>query len=168
MKYCPKCAAPLVDEQIDGVPRRVCPGPRCHYIYWNNPIPVVAALVYHEGEVILARNVRWPKSVFSSISGYLEANEAPDAAVAREVKEELGLETEAVRLLGHYPFKEKNQLLIGYAVHASGTVCLNHELAEYKRLSIGQLRDYDFRPLYITAAMVNDWIASSPDFIPHN
>ena len=80
--------------------------------------------------------------------------------------EELGLETQAVRLLGHYPFKEKNQLLIGYAVSASGTVCLNHELAEYKRLSIEQLRDYDFHPLYITAAMVADWLAPPSQQIP--
>ena len=168
MKYCPKCATPLEDKQIEGVNRRLCPGANCHYIYWNNPIPVVAALVCHEGEVILARNVRWPKSIYSSISGYLEANETPDAAMAREVKEELGLDSQALHLLGHYPFKEKNQLLIGYVVSASGTVHLNHELADIKRLSIAQLRDYDFHPLYITAAMVADWFASPTVMIPHN
>ena len=162
MKYCPKCATPLHDTLIDGINRRVCPAPRCHYIYWNNPIPVVAALVFHEGEVILARNARWPKSIFSSISGYLEANETPDAAVAREVKEELGLDASAIQLLGHYSFKEKNQLLIGYAVSATGTVHLNHELAEVKRLSVEQLREYDFHPLYITAAMAADWLTLSP------
>lgn len=167
MKYCPKCAAPLVDELIDGVSRRVCSGPQRHYIYWNNPVPVVAALVHHEGEVILARNVRWPKHIFSSISGYLEANESPETAVAREVKEELGLETQAVHWLGHYPFKEKNQLLIGYAIMATGTVRLNHELAEIKRVSIEQLRHYDFHPLYVTAAMVADLLAAPTTFIPH-
>ena len=159
MKFCPKCATPLVDTIIDDVARKVCENEQCHFVYWNNPIPVVAALVEHEGEIILARNSRWPKSIFSSISGYLEANETPEQAVAREVYEELGLQAQHVQFLGHYYFKEKNQLLIGYFVRAMGEVNLNHELAEIKYVTAEQLREYDFRPLYITRQMVDAVIA---------
>ena len=159
MKYCPKCAAQLDDQVIEDINRKVCRTEHCHYIYWNNPVPVVAALVYHEGDVILARNTRWPKSIYSSISGYVEQNETPEVAVAREVKEELGLDVQTITFLGHYYFKEKNQLLIGYAVTACGQVSLNHELADVKRVSIEELKRYDFHPLYITQAMVDDWLA---------
>lgn len=160
IKYCPKCAESLEDKVIEGITRRVCRKEGCHYVYWHNPVPVVAALVCHEGAVILARNVRWPKSIYSSISGYVEENELPETAVAREVKEELGLDAQTVEFIGHYYFKEKNQLLIGYAVTATGEVQLNHELADIKRVSIPLLRGYDFSPLYITQAMVRDWLAT--------
>jgi NADH pyrophosphatase NudC (nudix superfamily) len=150
----------MADRIIDNVLRQVCQNDACRFIHWNNPIPVVAALVEHYGEIILARNTRWPKHIFSSISGYLESNETPEQAVAREVEEELGLQAQQVRFLGHYYFKEKNQLLIGYFVQATGEVKLNHELAEIKRVSNEQLRTYDFRPLYITRAMVQDWLAT--------
>ena len=161
MKYCPRCASEMGDRIIDEVTRKICLNEACRFIHWNNPIPVVAALVEHNDEIILARNVCWPKGIFSSISGYLEANEIPEQAVVREVEEELSLQTLQVRFLGHYYFKEKNQLLIGYFVQATGKVKLNHELAEIKYVSTDQLREYDFRPLYITQAMVSDWLATS-------
>jgi len=39
-----------------GASRMACPDAACGYVHWDNPIPVVAAIVEHEGRVILARN----------------------------------------------------------------------------------------------------------------
>ena len=158
MKYCPNCSSALVKKKIDGVQRFFCSEESCGFVQWNNPTPVVAALVSHEGQMILARNARWPQGIFSVITGYLEMGEEPHKAVNREVEEELGLTATETEFIGHYMFKEKNQLIIAYLVVAAGAIELNHELAEYKKVSEDSLQHYDFNPLYITKAIVEDWL----------
>jgi len=157
MNYCPQCGSELVAGNIDGESRRVCSNEHCAYVFWNNPVPVVAALVELEGDYIIARNRSWPPGVFSVITGYLEQGEIPEDAVVREVSEELGLQGTVTRFIGNYLFREKNQLILCFEVSASGTVETNHELAEIKRLSSAELSDYDFRPLYITEQIIQEW-----------
>lgn len=157
MRYCPKCKNKLTRKILDGVKRLACSSEKCSYVLWNNPVPVVAALVQHEGKYIIARNALWPGGIFSVISGYLEQKETPEQAVIREVEEELGLTGEIKRYLGHYSFFEKNQLLLGYEIEAGGTIKTNHELAEIKQLTAEELSNYDFGPLYVTRAMIDDW-----------
>ncbi len=159
MKYCPQCARILEVQTIDGAERNACTGPDCNFVQWNNPVPVVAALVEHEGEYILARNARWPQGMFSLITGYLEAGEAPEQAVIRETKEELNLDAESAEFIGHYYVNAKKQLLIAYAVRATGEVKLNHELAEIKRFTTKVLQGHDFGPMVITERMVNDFLS---------
>ena len=157
MRYCPQCGNILTVKIIDGLERFVCKNHSCEYISWNNPVPVVAALVRHGDKYIIARNTAWPDGIFSLIAGYLEQGENPAAAVLREVKEELGLQAALVNFIGHYNFPEKNQLIIAYEVSASGEISTNHELAEIKKLTTSELLRYDFRPLYITESVIKDW-----------
>ncbi|MDH5323942.1 MAG: NUDIX domain-containing protein [Gammaproteobacteria bacterium] len=157
MKFCPKCGHELSTEIIDNVNRHVCTNHECKNILWNNPIPVVAALVELDGHYVIARNRAWPEGIFSVITGYLEQSECPQEAVVREVKEELGLEGRVKRLIGNYMFKEKNQIILCYEVIATGAIVLNHELAQSKTLSPAELASYDFSPLYITQNIIEDW-----------
>lgn len=157
MNYCPQCGSKLVAGNIDSEYRQICSNGGCTFVFWNNPVPVVAALVELDGDYIIARNRSWPRGIFSVITGYLEQGEIPEVAVIREVSEELGLKGEITRFIGNYLFKEKNQVILCYEVAASGTIETNHELAEYKRLSSKELSDYDFRPLYITEQIIRDW-----------
>ncbi|MGW8247984.1 MAG: NUDIX domain-containing protein [Acidiferrobacterales bacterium] len=157
VKYCPQCGSNLVDRDVDGEPRQVCSDENCTFVFWNNPVPVVAALVELDGDYIIARNRSWPRGIFSVITGYLEQGELPEDAVIREVSEELGLQGTITRFIGNYMFKEKNQLIVCYEVSASGTIETNQELAELKRLSRKELSNYDFRPLYITEQIIRDW-----------
>jgi len=157
MKYCSKCGSELNIEYIDGSSRYVCSSEACSFIFWNNPIPVVAAIVLRNDKYIFARNTSWPKSIFSVITGYLEAGENPEDAVIREVTEELGLSGIIKRHIGNYTFKEKNQVILCYEVEASGNITTNHELAEIKELSAREFSEYDFSPLYITEKIKHDW-----------
>lgn len=156
-RYCPQCAAPLNPQQRDGALRHVCAADSCNYVHWNNPTPVVAAIVERDGAVCLARNVRWPPSWYSVITGFLEANEDPAAAVVREVQEELGLEGAVTSFVGHYVFTQMNQLIIAYHVRAQpGEVRLNEELADHKWVPINQLRPWPGA----TGDAVRDWLQS--------
>lgn len=122
MRYCPQCGNKLALKEVDGAERLACIENSCSYIFWNNPVPVVAALVRYSDKFIIARNVAWPAGIFSLIAGYLEHGENPDEAVLREVNEELGLQAKISRFIGHYDFSEKNQLIIAYEVDATGNL----------------------------------------------
>jgi NADH pyrophosphatase NudC (nudix superfamily) len=115
-------------------------------------------LVEWQGGYLLARGVAWPPGVFSFVSGFVEGAESPEAAVAREVEEELGLATRDAELIGHFPFRQLNQLIIAYRVRAVGAVSLSGELAEARTLSEAELRDFDFGPLELTRDIVHAWL----------
>ena len=133
-----------------------CSSTQCNFVLWENPTPVVAALVQLDQHFILARNANWPPGQFSILTGYLEKHEAPESAVLREVKEELGLDAEIKQFIGHYPFVAKNQLIIAYWVDGHGPITLDDELAEYKRLGHEVLSRYDFGPFLLTRQIIAD------------
>lgn len=161
MKYCPECANKLEDTFIDGLERRACRSPGCGFVHWNNPLPVVAAIVQHQNNIILARNVKWPSGLFSLITGFLESQETPEQAVIREVQEELGLDAQIGGFIGHYSFFKMNQLILAFWVTATGTVKIGDEIAEVEFISRQNLKPERFAKLALTAAIVKDWLAQT-------
>ncbi|OQW61835.1 MAG: hypothetical protein A4S17_09135 [Proteobacteria bacterium HN_bin10] len=159
MTYCPQCRSTLEFKSVDGVTRLACQHETCGFVYWDNPVPVVAALVLFHDRYVIARHAGWPSGLFSVMTGYLERSETPEQAVVREVLEELGVTGQVTRPIGNYAFIEKNQLILAYEVVASGTLAVNHELVELKHLLPAELAEYDFGPLIITQALVKDWRA---------
>jgi NADH pyrophosphatase NudC (nudix superfamily) len=159
-RYCPRCAAALAERQINGesgiLSRQACATPGCGFIHWDNPTPAVGALVEHEGEIVLARNRDWPEGWFALVTGYLEAKEDPRSAVAREVREELGLEVVEATVIGNYIFEMKNEVMLCYHVVARGTVTLGEELVEYRRYKPEKLRPWR----RATGLAVADWMRS--------
>ena len=157
-RHCPRCARSLEERpvtDIDGVTtaRRACV-PECGYVQWMNPVPVVGALIEHEGDIVLARNQGWPEGWFALVTGYLEANEDPRAGLAREVKEEVGLEVEEAHLIGNYIFERKNEVVMCYHVVARGRIALGRELAEIRRHKPAELRPWR----RATGLAVADWM----------
>jgi NAD+ diphosphatase len=154
VKYCAYCGSELSAKNINGKDYPACPVKNCEYVYWDNPLPVVAAVVEHQGNVLLARNKAWPPKIFGLITGFLEKGESPESAVLREVKEELGLDARLEGMIGLYPFVEKNQLIIAYHVSASGEVKMGDELAEVKSVPPEKVRPWTFG----TGIAVKDWL----------
>ena len=133
-QYCPTCATPLqfVVQAEDGGDKERLRCPACGFTHWNNPTPVLAAIVEYQGQVLLARNAAWPGKMFALITGFMEAGESPQEGIAREVKEETNLDCTQVNLVGAYDFQRMNQVIIAYHVVAHGDVRLSPELAEYR------------------------------------
>lgn len=152
-RFCPQCALPLTASERDGATRLIC---ACGFVHWNNPTPVVAAIVERDGAVILARNKAWPGEFYGLITGFLEANEHPEKAVVREVKEELGLDSAVAGFVGHYVFERMNQVILAYHVRGgAGEIVLGDELASYKAVPIEKLQPWP----YATGDAVRDWLA---------
>ena len=142
IRYCPQCATELrwIESQEDSglVQRLRCPA--CHWTHWNNPTPVLAAVVELEGRILLARNALWTDGFFGLITGFMEARENPEEGIAREIREETNLETEHLELIGAYGFARRNQVIIAYHARARGTVKLSPELVEYRLIKPAKVR----------------------------
>jgi NADH pyrophosphatase NudC (nudix superfamily) len=152
--YCPRCGTPLVWQDLAGLPRRACAAAACGFVHWDNPTPVVAALVEWRGRIVLARNHAWAEGTFALIAGFLERGEDPQDAVAREVKEELNLDAVSVALIGAYGFARKHEVILCYHVVAEGEIALNEELAEYRCVEPDRLVPWDSA----TGLAVRDWL----------
>ena len=133
-RFCPACATPLqpvVQEEDGGLKERLrCPG--CGWTHWNNPTPVLAAVVEYQDKILLARNAAWPGKMYALITGFMEAGETPEGGISREVKEETNLDVTSLSLIGVYDFQRMNQVIIAYAVQAQGEVRLSPELVDYR------------------------------------
>jgi NAD+ diphosphatase len=168
-RFCLACGTALAAIEADedgGVKTRLrCPA--CGWTHWNNPTPVLAAVVEcadQGGRVLLARNAAWQGRMFALITGFMEAGETPQSGIAREVQEETALVAEQVSLIGVYDFQRMNQVILAYHVVARGEVRLSPELAEYKLFEPADLRCWPAGTGYALA----DWLRArgyEPRFI---
>lgn len=159
--FCPHCATPLRPLMLeeDGGPKERLRCPACGWTHWNNPTPVLAAVVElpdRDHQVLLARNAAWPEKMFGLVAGFMEAGESPEHGIAREVTEETSLSVEAVKLIGVYDFQRMNQVILAYHVVAYGDIVLSPELAEFRLLPPAQVKCW---PAGTGQAMA-DWLRS--------
>ncbi len=136
-RVCPTCATALqpIEQLEDGGLKVRLRCPACEWTHWNNPTPVLAAVIEcadRDGQVLLARNAAWSGRMFALITGFMEAGETPEEGIAREVAEETSLEVLSLDLIGVYDFQRMNQVIIAYHALARGEVRLSPELSEYK------------------------------------
>lgn len=160
-RFCPACATPLqmLARDEDAGPKERLRCPACEWTHWNNPTPVLAAVVEcvdRGGQILLARNAAWTHRMFALITGFMEAGETPTEGIAREVGEETALQVDAVNLIGVYDFQRMNQVIIAYHVVAHGEVRLSPELAEYKLFTPEAVRCWPAG----TGHALADWLRS--------
>jgi len=168
-RFCLQCggALSLQVQDEDGGPKERLRCAACGWTHWNNPTPVLAAIIEcsdRGGQVLLARNAAWTHRMFALITGFMEAGESPEDGIQREVAEETALQVSALSLVGVYDFQRMNQVIIVYHALASGEVRLSPELAEYKLFAPQDLRCWRAGTGYGLA----DWLRSrghEPQFI---
>ncbi len=133
-KFCQACATPLewITQVEDSGPTERLRCPACGHTHWNNPTPVLAAIVEYRGQVLLARNAAWPGKMFALITGFMGAGETPEEGIMREVKEETNLDVSFTKIVGAYDFQRMNQVIIAYHVVADGGEALPPELVDYR------------------------------------
>src|ERR1700742_2265333 len=78
-KHCAHCGTAL--GPVENFPGQlICPPAGCGRITYMSPIPVVAAIVERDGEIVLVRSHGWPESWNGLMPGFLDPNEEPEAA----------------------------------------------------------------------------------------
>jgi NAD+ diphosphatase len=156
-RYCPQCRAELTPTERGGQTRLGCP--QCGFVQWRNPVPVVAAVVERAGRVVLVHSIGRPLTWYGLVAGFLERGEHPEAAVLREVAEELGLEGRLASTIGIYPFDRLNQVIFCYHVIVANDepiVLAANELDDYKEVPIEKLKPWRQG----TGPALRDWLVA--------
>lgn len=123
-RYCGRCGTPT--ELSSNERSMQCPA--CGLVAFPRLSPAMITLVTRgpagpEQEVLLARGVQWTIPMYSCLAGFVEPGESLEAAVQREVEEEVGIQVSNPRYFGSQPWPFPNSLMVGFrADHASGEI----------------------------------------------
>jgi NAD+ diphosphatase len=137
-RFCGTCGAPTA--MTGGGAVRKCTS--CGVEHFPNPHAVVIMVVWRGDRCLLGRGRGWAQARFSALAGFMDHGETIEAAVGREVAEEVGLEVDEVAYHASQPWPFPMSLMIGCFAHVTGealTVDLE-ELDEARWFSREELR----------------------------
>ena len=118
-KFCGRCGERTVVASND----RSMKCPSCGLPAYPRLAPAIITLVTRGDEALLARGVNFRSPMYSALAGFVEAGETLEQAVAREVKEEVGIEIGNIRYVSSQPWPFPHSLMLGFeADYVSGDI----------------------------------------------
>lgn len=145
-RFCARCGSPTTVAK--GGWQRDCGS--CSASHFPRTDPVTIMLVEHDDRLLMGRQPRFPKRVFSALAGFVEPGETIEEAVAREVFEEAGVRVRDVTYIASQPWPFPSQLMIG---------C--HSVAETDKLTVDHTELEEAR--WFTRAELEAARAAGPD-----
>jgi len=119
-RYCGLCGSPTRSEEA-GYMRR-CTNPGCNTMHFPRTDPAVIMLVADGDRALLGRNKNFPlPGMYSTLAGFVEPGESLEDAVAREVREETGIEIGAVHYHSSQPWPFPANIMLGFVAEARTT-----------------------------------------------
>ncbi len=116
--FCAKCGIASVMQ--DAGYRRHCAA--CGTDHFPRTDPVVIMAVCCGKKTLLGRQKSWPEGMYSALAGFMEPGETIEAAVRREVKEEVGITVGKVDYVACQPWPFPSSLMIGMIGEAEDEV----------------------------------------------
>jgi NAD+ diphosphatase len=142
--HCPRCGAPTVEAQAGWT--RVCTVDRSEHFPRTDPAVI---MLVEDGELaLLGRSPAWPPGRFSTLAGFVEPGETLEAAVAREVEEEVGVAIRDIRYVASQPWPFPASLMLGFRARLDGSPAVDldaEEMAEagwFTRDDVARARDW--------------------------
>jgi NAD+ diphosphatase len=163
--HCARCGARTVMAEAGHV--RSCPA--CGALHHPRTDPVVIMLVHDGDRVLLGRQARWPAGRYSTLAGFVEPGESIEEAVAREVREEAGVEVGEPRYRSSQPWPFPASLMLGFHVpYAAGDARTNDaeledvrwfDRAEVAAMARGDAAGLQLPPTEaIARRLINEWL----------
>lgn len=106
---------------------------------WPRTDPAMIVLVHDgvagpDGRCLLGNNATWPRVPgerrFSCLAGYVEPGESAEAAVLREVREEVGVGVEEIRYAASQSWPFPGSLMLGFLARADADAPIQVDPAE--------------------------------------
>jgi NAD+ diphosphatase len=160
-RYCGRCGHPNGDAD-NGEYARLCP--RCGRKEFPRISPAILVLIKNErDEALLAHNVNFKDNVYSLIAGFMEAGENLQNTVAREVREEVGIEVCDITFGTSQSWPFPNSLMVGFeAQYKSGVIqCDTKEIADARWFSRDCLPELPGKGS-VSRFLIDRWLAESP------
>ncbi len=115
-RFCGRCGGET--EPAPGELAKRCT--RCGMMHYPRLSPAAIVLVRRGDRILLARSPGFPKGLYSVLAGFVEPGESIEETVAREVREEVGIEVRDIRYFGSQPWPFPNSLMIGFTADYAG------------------------------------------------
>ncbi|MBI5876296.1 MAG: NUDIX domain-containing protein [Chloroflexi bacterium] len=160
-RYCPRCGgARLSVQQRFGRDRMTCR--TCGFIFFRDPKVGAGVFIEDTGRVLLIRRgVNPGMDLWCLPSGFIEHDEAPEAAAVREAFEETGLHVELDELMGLHSYLDPargNGILILYRAHATGgTLSAGDDAKEAHYFAPSELPAADAIAFRTHRIVLNEW-----------
>jgi NAD+ diphosphatase len=137
--HCARCGAATQPQQSGWVRRCTNEGSE-HYP--RTDVAVIMSVVDEQDRLLMAQGAGWGTGRYSVLAGFLEPGESLAQAVAREVREEVGLEVFDVQYLGDQPWPFPTSLMVGFTARAdSGALRLQEsEIADARWFTRDEVR----------------------------
>ena len=122
-RFCANCGH--LSDTIRGGWSRQCPA--CGAEHFPRVDPVVIMIAEHDDRLLLGRQPHYPERRYSALAGFVEVGESLEAAVAREIQEEAGIEVSRVTYIASQPWPFPSSLMIGcHALAQSDDLTIDH------------------------------------------
>lgn len=129
-RFCGSCGARMQRSATE----RAMYCANCEQQHYPRLSPSMIVLVTRGDEILLARSPRYVPGMYSTLAGFVEPGESVEHCVAREVREEVGLEIQNLRYLGSQGWPFPHSLMLGYhAEYASGEIVMQPDEIEDAR-----------------------------------
>jgi NAD+ diphosphatase len=148
---------------------RVCPVCGAEHHPRTDPVVIMLVVDEERDRVLLGRQASWPARRYSALAGFVEPGESLEDAVAREVREESGVEVTGARYVSSQPWPFPSSLMLGFEARfvAGEPVAADGELEDARWFSHAELTDAaEGRgelllppPLAIARRLVDGWLA---------
>ncbi len=162
LNYCPRCGDALEDRQAFGRVRRYCPA--CDRIVFRDLKVAAGVLVIRDEEVLLVRRRMNPRQgMWTFPAGFVDFDEHPAEAAARECREETGLEVEITGLLDVVARREHERgadiVIVYRAQLVGGEPRADDDADRVAFFALDELPPLAFRA---TQVVLNQWRESHP------
>ena len=113
-KYCPHCGTKAIMKEI-GDEGEIPYCDSCKIPLWDMfSTCIICAVVNEQREVALLRQDYVSTTSYVCVAGVMKLGESAEETARREVKEEIGLDVEALQFIKTYPYDKKEMLMIGF------------------------------------------------------
>ncbi|MBN1989514.1 MAG: NAD(+) diphosphatase [Bacteroidales bacterium] len=140
-RFCGKCGAPT-HEKAD---ERAIACTSCSNVLYPKISPAIIVAIVCNNKILLAHNSNFRNNWYSLVAGYVDVGESLEEAVAREVKEEVGLDVRNIRYFKSQPWPFSGSMMIGFTAEADETqpVCPdNKEITSAQWFTRGNLPNH--------------------------
>ncbi|NNM33807.1 MAG: NAD(+) diphosphatase [Gemmatimonadetes bacterium] len=117
-RFCGACGAPT----REGDRGRAFECTACSHLMFPKISPAVIVQVTQPGQILLGRSARHPPGFYSVLAGFVDPGETLEETVAREVREESGVELRNIRYFGSQAWPFPDSLMVGFTAEYAGGV----------------------------------------------
>ncbi len=116
-RYCGRCGSKTELKKEERA--AVCP--QCNLVTFPNISPAIIVAITCKNKILLAKGKNYKGDFYALIAGYVDVGESIEETVAREVKEEVGLDIWNLKYIKSQPWPFSGSLMLGFTAEADDT-----------------------------------------------